>query len=282
MTDCFTVEVAVAGFAPQAALLAPSGLPTPHARPLGVAVEGGRADLVAETTTGQTALRISPEANEVVLRFRFDGEVGRYPEEIFHPVASRFTRADESLLAEVAALAAGGPDDDPLARARWIACGVAERFTYGHPETRFNDGFDHVPALGCGMTKGSCVDINTYFLAALRAAGIEAGYVAGPFYPAEKRDWCEDMHCWVVTRIAGATQEWDIAHHLKLGTRNIRPGLNPKPGFRAALSHSMGLDFPALSVAELKRLSDPVEVLEGRVTRLDDLRIRLAHPALAA
>ena len=94
-------------------------------------------------------------------------------------------------------------------RAVAVACATAERFTYGHPETRFNDGLNEVPALGCGLTEGSCVDINTYFIAALRAAGIEAGYVTGVFFPAEKGDHCDDGHCWVVTRIDGETREWE-------------------------------------------------------------------------
>ncbi|WP_346909390.1 transglutaminase-like domain-containing protein [uncultured Roseibium sp.] len=121
---------------------------------------------------------------------------------------------------------------------------VAEKFVYGHPEVRFNDGLEEIPYLSCGVTEGSCVDINTYLIACLRAAGFEAGYMTGYFFPEEKNGCCDDMHCWVVTRHNGVVLEWDIAHHLKMGTREICCGLNPKPGSRVAMAHSMGLDFP--------------------------------------
>lgn len=275
----YRLEVTVTGFAAGARLLAPAGLATPHGCPAHVAVEGGAAELVFERTTGQAALAVVAGASDVTFRYRLLDAPGRYPEAMFAPTASRFTRAAEALLDEARDLAGTG---DPLTRARRIACGVARRFDYGHPLSRFTDGHDEVPAIGCGMTEGSCVDINIYFIAALRAAGIEAGYAAGYFFPAEKRDWCDDGHCWVVTRIGGATQEWDIAHHLKLGTRDIHPALNPKPGFRVALAHSLGLSFPALGLADLKALIEPLSVQEGRCTRVEGGRIRLMHPALAA
>ena len=159
---------------------------------------------------------------------------------------------------------------------------MAEKFTYGHPEERFNDGLDHVPVLGCDIqTPGSCVDINTYFIAALRAAGIEAGYALGYFFPAEKGDHCEDNHCWVVTRTDGVVQDWDIAHHLKMGTRDIHPATNPKPGFRAGVGHSMGLDFPEQNLTEVKVIGEPVWVEDGQMRRAET-DIRLKHPDIAA
>lgn len=140
-----------------------------------------------------------------------------------------------------------------------------------------------IPALGCGTAEGSCVDINTYFIASLRAAGFDAGYVGGCFFPAEKGGRCDDMHCWVVTRDQGEVLEWDIAHHLKLGRRDIVPGLNPKPGYRVALSHSMGLTVPDLGVACLKLLTEPVWVDELGGTDSGDLVIRsVQRAALAA
>jgi hypothetical protein len=218
-------------------------------------VEGGAAREIQETSTGQTAYRIVPTGGTLALTWRFDAaSPAVYPEAMFAPRDTAFTRSADALVAEAlddAGSLAG------LARARAIACATAERFTYGHPEARFNDGFDYVPALGCGLTEGSCVDINTYFIAALRAVGIEAGYATGFFFPKEKGGHCEDGHCWVVTRIDGNTQEWDIAHHLKMGTRDIHPGLNPKPGVRAATFHSMGLEFPELGLGSVKALIEP-------------------------
>jgi arylsulfatase A-like enzyme len=110
----------------------------------------------------------------------------------------------------------------------------------------------------------------------------EAGYATGFFFPADKRDHCEDGHCWVVTRIDGATQEWDIAHHLKLGTRTVAPGLNPKPGFRAACFHSMGLDFPSEGVTGLKALIEPIPLGASAPRDFEAPRIRLDHPMVKA
>ncbi len=257
--------------------LVPGGLATAHAACTGVTADTGTLTPLTEATTGQTAYRLDGAGPRVALTFHFDASrADAWPEAMFRPHPSRFTRFAAALLEEAEAAAAG---HSGLARATAIACAAAERFTYGHPDIRFNDGLDAVPALGCGLVEGSCVDINTYFLAALRAAGIEAGYVTGFFFPAEKGDHCTDGHCWVVTRIDGATQDWDIAHHLKMGTRRIAPCLNPKPGFRAATFHSMGLDFPELGLGGHKALIEPVAVADGRAIRFDAPTIRLHHPA---
>ncbi|MHA3915406.1 transglutaminase-like domain-containing protein [Halovulum sp. GXIMD14793] len=266
----FVVEVKVA--ATGAPLIAPVGMNTPQATIRGSDVSGGTVREITETHTGQTVLLVAPTADQVLFRYSYDDQPGAYPQAMFTPIPSRFTRAAEDLLAE--AVGDAGTGDD-LSRSIAVACATAERFTYGHPEERFNDGLDEVPALGCGLAEGSCVDINTYFIAALRACGIRAGYVTGAFFPAEKRDWCSDMHCWVVTEIDSQTQEWDIAHHLKLGTRDIRPALNPKPGFRAAVAHSMGLDLPEAGAMGIKLLSEPVEVIDGKVRWIEDKSIRL-------
>jgi hypothetical protein len=260
------------------AVLVPGGIATPHGTIVEIGCDGASLDFGAEATTGQSVGIVRSPAASITLRLRCDaGQVAPYPDKMFDPAPSRFTRAADDLVIE-AKDAAG--DLTGLARAQAIARHTAERFSYGHPEARFNDGCDVVPALGCGLTEGSCVDINTYFLAALRASGIEAGYVTGFFFPQEKKDHCTDGHCWVVTRINGATHEWDIAHHLKLGTRDIAPALNPKPGQRVACFHSMGLDIPELGGLALKALIEPVAVRHGQVLRFKEPAIRLAVPAL--
>ncbi len=92
-----------------------------------------------------------------------------YPESVFTPRRNHYTQASEELTLasrEIAATAASG--------AEGIQALVAEaetRFTYAHPEKRSNDGADAVPWLSCGLTPGSCIDINTYLVASLRAAG---------------------------------------------------------------------------------------------------------------
>lgn len=261
-----------------AVCLVPGGMDTPHGRCIGVHVAGGVMRAVTEAHTGQTAYLVEPVDGMLAVDWRYDTDVSvPYPEIVYQPHASRYTCFADALVEEVSAIAPGavGPD-----RVRAIACATAERFTYGHPEAKFNDGMDGIPALGCGLTEGSCVDINTYFIASLRAAGIEAGYLTGFYFPAEKGDHCEDGHCWVVTRADGLVEEWDIAHHLKMGTRDIQPGLNPKPGFRATAFHSMGLDFPDAEVTNLRALIEPRLLEDGGSRGFDTPEIRLDHPAV--
>lgn len=262
----FAVEMVVDD--PGAPVMAPRGLDTPQSRAARLTVAGGQVSHWTEPQTGQTFARITPDGGPLTLTFAFDGAPAAYPSQVFVPTRTRYTIAAASLLDEVADLGTTPRD---------IACGVAQRFDYGHPERRFHEGQDEsLPALGCDRGTGSCVDINMYLLAALRAAGIEAGYVAGAFFPAEKGDWCSDGHCWVVTRTAeGGVQEWDIAHHLKTGRRDIAPGLNPRPGFRAALSHGLGLFLPGGGLVRL--LAEPV-LADAPHRYVRARSIRLSHP----
>lgn len=260
--------------------IAPTGLATPHGTCVELSVSGGTYELSREAHSGQPVAVISAQSPQISLRYRFDAtKAAPYPEQMFAPHPSRFTRYADALVAEAQDAAQG---HEGLDRAIAIARATAARFTYGHPEKRFNDGLEAIPALGCDLVEGSCVDINTYFIASLRAAGIEAGYVTGFFFPAEKGDHCEDGHCWVVTRIDGECHAWDIAHHLKLGTLEIAPGLNPKPGFRAACFHSMGLDLPELGFREIKALIEPLVIVGESLQSVPAPSIRLRHPSLVA
>ena len=248
-------------------LLAPKGMDTPH---LGIAdfqVDGGSTQDVTDTATGQVACLITPDGGPVTLIYTYDdAKTKAYPDAMFRPTDSRFTRAADDLVAA----AKGFSTRDA------VVAHVAELFEYSHPDKKFYDDNDQVPEL-CSVTAGSCVDINLYLIAMLRAAGFEAGYMTGYFFPAEKDGTCEDMHCWVITRDGDAVQEWDIAHHLKLGTRDVRPGLNPKPGHRVPLAHSMGLTFPDLGLSDIKLISEPMWLTEGGAQRaaLDIRSVRL-------
>lgn len=256
-------------------LLAPVGTATPHQTTVSFAVRGTPFALTGETTTGQMAALIAPTAGRpVTLTYGYRDIGSCYPDPIFRYRESRYTRAADALVRDARRIAESGGGGHAVIAA--IVNDVAERFVYGHPEIRFNDGMDEVPYGSCGLAEGSCVDINTYLIASLRSAGYEAGYVTGYFFPAEKKTWCDDMHCWVVTRHAGVVAEWDIAHHLKMGVRHIRPGLNPKPGRRVAVCYSMGLNFPALGIRELKLLAEPVWVdADGRADNAElDIRLR--------
>ncbi|MTI45553.1 transglutaminase superfamily protein [Roseibium hamelinense] len=262
-------------------LLVPVGIPTPHQTPVSFSVDGGDIRLTGEVTTGQVAALITPsDYDRLTLKYAFaDGGSG-YPDIMFAPRKNRFTKAADALVSGVREIADGAPDGHRAIER--IVNAVAERFSYGHPDIRFNDGLDEVPYLACGLTEGSCVDINTYLIANLRAAGLEAGYVYGYFFPEEKQGTCEDGHCWVVTRHEGVVLEWDIAHHLKLGTREICCGLNPRPGMRVATSHSMGLTFPELGIVETKLLGEPAWVGPDGALGQAALDIRCVSPGKTA
>ncbi|WP_269580760.1 transglutaminase-like domain-containing protein [Roseibium sp. Sym1] len=250
-------------------LLVPVGLPTPHQLPVGFEVAGGQFTLTGESATGQISALVTTEPGQPVeIRYSFlEGGPG-YPEELFRPHRNRYTNAAQELVFDAINIADAQPDGRAAIQA--LVNAAAEKFRYAHPEVRFNDGREEVPYLACGLTEGSCVDINTYLIASLRAAGFEAGYVTGYFFPKEKNGCCEDMHCWVVTRHDGEVQEWDIAHHLKMGTRAVRCGLNPKPGDRVAVAHSMGLTFPALGIDCEKLIGEPAWVgIDGRLEQAE-------------
>lgn len=250
-----------------AVLLAPLGIASAIGSCCGMTVSGGRiAETAGEIETGQMAAVIVPDAPAapVTLTYRFatPDAAPRYPEAAFQPRLNRYTRAADALVeaSRTIAEAAGGGHGAIQA----LVDEARARFTYDHPRTRFNDGHDAVPFLGCGVTPGSCVDINTYLVASLRAAGFEAAYVYGYFFPAEKGGTTVDMHCWVATRLDGDVLDWDIAHHIKAGLDPVRPALNPRPGRRVVLGHSMGHRYDLRDGRlDLKLLSEPQWLVGG-------------------
>ncbi|MEM5585285.1 MULTISPECIES: transglutaminase-like domain-containing protein [unclassified Roseibium] len=250
-------------------LLVPVGLPTPHRMTAGFEVSGGRMSLTGESTTGQMAALVAPQGDETLaLRYTYMSGGHGYPDAVFMPHRNRYTQAARELVFDAINIADAQPDGHAAIQA--LVNAAAEKFRYAHPDVRFNDGCEEVPYLACGLTEGSCVDINTYLIASLRAAGYEAGYITGYFFPQEKNGSCEDGHCWVVTRHNGVVLEWDIAHHLKMGTREICCGLNPKPGDRVAVAHSMGLTFPAAGIVGVKLINEPAWIShEGRLEKAE-------------
>ncbi|WP_371056585.1 transglutaminase domain-containing protein [Rhodosalinus sp. K401] len=260
-----------------ALVLAPVGIATPHDAVTALDVTGGRIERVlGEPELGLGAALLRPAGGPLVLDYAVaPAPAGQpYPEAAFRPRANRFTAAAAELADAsrgIAARAGGGR----VGIAALVAVAEA-RFDYAHPETRFNDGTDAVPYLSCGTTPGSCVDINTYLVASLRAAGYEAAYVYGHFFPADRGGVTHDMHCWVVTRHDGEVLEWDIAHHMKAGLGPTRAALDPRPGRRVALGHSMGQSYDDPRIPPmLKLLSEPLALHDGAVRRLS-LSVRLA------
>ncbi|KJS45580.1 MAG: hypothetical protein VR71_01360 [Roseovarius sp. BRH_c41] len=255
------LRIEVSGLQPGAHLLAPAGMCSPEDAVTATTVTGGEIITVAlEPELGLAALWIEAAGTRLTLNHIIaPAPIGQgYPEAVFAPRVTRYTAAAADLAEAsraTAAKAGGG-----RAGIDALVAEAEARFTYDHPEARFNDGTEAVPYLSCGTTPGSCVDINTYLVASLRAAGYEAGYVYGYFFPAEKGGVTHDMHCWVVTRHAGAVLDWDIAHHMKAGLGPTKPGLNPRPGWRVALGHSMGHCYRrGETTARLKLLAEPMQ-----------------------
>lgn len=174
----------------------------------------------------------------------------------------------------VAALTAGATQmAEALER---IVAATAAKFRYDHPDHRFNEGADAVPALSCGLTPGSCVDINTYLVASCNAVDIPAAYFAGYFFPRERHGVTNDMHCWVVTWAGGVQQEWDIAHHIKAGRNRIVPGYNPKPGHRYAMSFGRGHRYVVNDlIVTFSHFSEPEWLMPDGRTKRASLTARL-------
>ena len=253
-------------------IIAPMGFSTPHLSPLTVEVKGADQTLVGDAHNGQQLFCLRPTVARPKISWSFQKTGCAYPDAMFQPRESRFTQGANEMCASVAS--AVGDILDPAQRLKAVVSHVTELFTYGHADVPFYDGHDAVPEL-CSLTVGSCVDINAYLIAACRAVGIEAGYVTGYFIPEEKRSHTSDMHCWVVTRIGDQIQEWDIAHHLKMDTRDIQPGLNPKPGVRVPMAHSMGWTIPSLGVVDAKLMAEPMWLLPDGSWRRAELDIQL-------
>ncbi|MEL7089398.1 MAG: transglutaminase family protein, partial [Planctomycetota bacterium] len=256
------VEVAVENDTP---LLVPTGTVTPHRSVTGLAVEGARIlSSLTEADLELSALVLAPDEDKVTLRYSFEdaAEPAVYPSAAFRPRDTVHTRAADALAKasrEIAQQAGGG-----RAGIEALVAEAEARFAYSHPQVRFADGQSAVPYLSCGLTEGSCVDINTYLVASLRAAGYEAAYFYGYFFPEERGGFTDDGHCWVVTRHAGELLEWDIAHHLKAGLGPTRPALNPRPGERIAVTHSMGHSYHyAGQTIAMKILGEPVRLVRG-------------------
>ncbi len=238
-----TVRLSLRTHSSDSVLLIPAGIATGLGGVSRVTVKG--ADIVGTTNevrTGQPALFARPNDHDVAVHYDLlspcpSETTPRYPSDAFRPIDCPATRAASELADTSIRLAREAGGGRKAVRA--LIAEASARFTYGHPDVRFNDGLSEVPFLACSIAEGSCVDINSYLIASLRAANIDAAYLFGYFFPEERNGYTVGAHCWVATRAEGVLEEWDIAHHKKMGTEMIGEGLNPKPGCRFLIGHSM-------------------------------------------
>ena len=187
--------------------------------------------------------------------------------EQFTPQLNRFTAAPSALVQLVQGAVSGVPDTTEVVRR--VVDLTARRFRYG-PRSP-----NETPTLCCDVMVGNCIDINTFFVAALRAAGVPCAYYAGYWFQ-HGQPVADGMHCWVTTIEDGQHRSWDIAHHLKRGIVAVEPGLNPVAGVRVAMSWGRGLRFiVAGRELELSHLAQPQWVHESGATSLALVRAEL-------
>jgi len=208
----------------------------------GFEVEDGEVlETLRATNSGQEAYLIRPTAapKRPVLHYRMEPFAGDPPEWIWTPPATRYVLPSAELRDFVVELVQGATSEaDALRR---IVDHAASHFWYGHGPGGLMDGRDSVP-LVTGPTRGHCLDMHGYCVAACRAAGLTAAYTAG-FWFKQGSLRAPGMHCWFVARVDGEIVHYDISHQLKIPTSPMRPGLNPVPGVRFLGAVGKGLRF---------------------------------------
>ena len=191
------------------------------------------------------------------------------PLDQFTPQLNRFTTAPPALMQLVEDVVSGA--DDPAEVVRRVVDLTARRFRYG-PRSP-----NETPTLCCDVMVGNCIDINTFFVAALRAANVPCAYHAGYWFH-HGQPVADGMHCWVTTLEDGQLRSWDIAHHLKRGIVAVEPGLNPVAGVRVTMTCGRGLRFVVRGLElELSHLAQPQWVHKSGATSLALVRAELQH-----
>lgn len=208
----------------------------------GFTVEHGVVvDLLGAENSAQQAYLIRPTAAPLrpVLHYRMEVFDGDPPAWIWTPPATRYVVPSAELAGFVAGLVRGAPDEAEALRR--IVDHAADHFWYGHGPGSLMDGRGDVPLL-TRPTRGHCLDMHGYCVAACRAAGLTAAYTAG-FWFREGSDRAPGMHCWFVVKVDGRIVHYDVSHQLKLPTRPVLPGMNPVPGVRFLAAVGKGLRF---------------------------------------
>lgn len=239
----------------------PTGFDDSHERPCSLELENGTTRVERKADfLGQTALEVWPDRHDqaVIIRYGFEPSSTVLPESVWQWQRNRYTQASDALMDEVRESV-----DTTLPvhqQIRQLIDRAESHFSYGHGDGRFNDGEEAVPTV-CGTTRGSCVDINTWLLAAAKVLNIPVQYVAGYWFHPDKTV-THDMHCWLMFRAGEDTICWDLAHHLKWGVEGRQPGRNPAGGRRVAMTIGRGLGFAAShGEVTISHFSEPVWLL---------------------
>ena len=219
-----------------AGLLVPIPFDTRDQTCIGCEIEGAEiAGTVRALNSGQSCHWIREfSARDFRLVYRFEETPGTPPEWLWDLPAAPFTASD-ALAAQAREITARAPD--PV---RSLVEHTIEHFDYGHPRRSFLAGQDTVPAL-CGLTEGSCVDIHTYLISAVRTLGVPATYLHGYYFRDDATS--PGFHCWLATRAGGETTSWDLSHALIFGRRPARPGFADYPGTRVVVGAGKDLEF---------------------------------------
>lgn len=234
-----TVELAEGAASHNAvALIAPLGIDTEFQRFRAFeAPAGWLATIVAEERTGQLAAILVPSDRNAFARIRhtFADSPSRLDQDAYVPEDTPLARAAAELASDACRIAAEAGCGRAGIRA--IVADTSARFDYGEvpPEQRWYHGQDAVPQVACAS--GNCIDINTYLVAALRAAGYPTAYLTCYFFDDDPSGIDSGMHCWVRTSADGVVEDWDIAHFKKVGRSDVAAALNPVPGRRFALAY---------------------------------------------
>lgn len=223
-------------------LLAPRLVDAFGFRQLGFEVEHG--EIIAEITAlnsahGAYLIRPTASPRRPVLHYRVEAFDGPPPDWIWQAPQTRYARASDELASFARKLVAGASSEAEAGQR--IADHLGEVFWYGHGPGSLMDGRESVPLL-TRPTRGHCLDMHGYGVAACRAVGLQAVYCAGYWFKAGTSR-VAGMHCWFAIKADGAVIHYDVSHQLKLPTLPILPGLNPIPGIRVLSGAGKGLMF---------------------------------------
>jgi hypothetical protein len=271
-----TITVTVAPHSnPKAHLLIPTGFDDGFDQPIQLdATNVERHEALCSDFGEQTAWECTVEnpAASTSVVYQFTPSDRPLTDTVWQGQANRYTQASADLLTDIHASI-----DQTLPvrqQIRQLIEKAQSHFDYGHGDGRFYDGNETVPSL-CGTTRGSCVDINTYLLAAAHALDIPVQYLAGYWFHPDKTQTL-DMHCWMIFKADDEVIPWDLAHHMKWGVDELAEGLNPAGGRRVAMSFGRGLSFKTqYGPVTISHFSEPVWILPDRTTETSKLTISI-------